>query len=292
MVGSAQPRGYTIVELMIFLAVSGALLVSGLLAIGGQQNKTEFTQAVREMESRVNDIINDVSTGFYPNTGNIKCDYKIPGAGSGISLTSGGGAPPAQGTNSDCTFAGRIIQFAPLGVGKSGMRLYTVAAQRQKLSGATTQDVQSFADAKAQLIAKGTTSSVPDAFEDVSDNPAIEIGKVTYSGGNIGGIGIFSTFGPYKSNSLQSGSNSADLVPVTDNPAGSSVLNQDPLIFVDKTNARLDPTYTLANATSGVTVCLLSQGTNQHAVLTIGGKSGQLSTDLAFGTGNNIGDCP
>lgn len=69
--GILGTKGYTIVEVMIFLVVSGALLVSVLGVIGGQQQKTRFQTGVRDFESQMQDMINDVETGYYPNSAGI-----------------------------------------------------------------------------------------------------------------------------------------------------------------------------------------------------------------------------
>ncbi|OGL30763.1 hypothetical protein A3F37_04050 [Candidatus Saccharibacteria bacterium RIFCSPHIGHO2_12_FULL_41_12] len=89
---SGGTRGYTIVEVMIFLVVSAGLLVSVLGVISGQQQKTRFQTGVRDFESQLQDTINDVETGYYPNTaGN---------AGEGGDLKAG-----------DKIFIGKGIQF-------------------------------------------------------------------------------------------------------------------------------------------------------------------------------------
>src|SRR5688572_2958718 len=104
----ASRAGYTIVEVMIFLAVSGMMLTMALLLVNGQQNKTEFAQTVRDLESRIQDVTNDIATGYYSRSGNIRCGYQIPSnPASGIVLTPASGVE--QGANSDCIFIGRVM---------------------------------------------------------------------------------------------------------------------------------------------------------------------------------------
>lgn len=102
--------GYTLVEVMIFLAVSGGLLASIMTMISGQQQKTQFTTGVNEFESKIQDLISDVETGYFPNNGNTIC--QVPG------MTSNPSAFPVirpgtaeQGSNQDCVFLGKAIQF-------------------------------------------------------------------------------------------------------------------------------------------------------------------------------------
>jgi hypothetical protein len=97
-------KGYTIVEVMIFLAVSLAILVASMNLISGKQSETEFNQKMRDTRSKIQDWLNDVSTGF---TG---------GDPDSMSCTKGPGGVPfvASGSPSTapiCIFLGKAIQF-------------------------------------------------------------------------------------------------------------------------------------------------------------------------------------
>jgi hypothetical protein len=291
MICGARPRGYTVVEVMIFLAVTGALLVSAMFLVAGQQSKTEFAQAVREFESQVRDIINDVSVGFYPTNGRVKCEPRMP-LGSGVVMSE---VPTEQGTNAGCTFVGRVIQFAPQGSQGRVMRVYTIAGQRLSPSpppNSVLREVTSLEDAEPRPIARGSGGSdtTPDFYEDMYLGP-VRIGKVSYTHGalteTMGGIGIFTTFRGYSGNSLGSGSTSADLGPLS-NVGGSTSLDQDPQQFVDRVINKLrNPAFkNTMNPSGGVTICILSEGTTQYALLKIGGESRSLTTELTISGGS------
>src|ERR1700741_1587955 len=109
----SRPGGYTIVETLIFLAVTGFMLIGAMVFIGGKQNKAQFVNSVRDFESRLTDIANDVSTGYYQNAGtSFDCVNN-----SGVpAITS----PSASGTvtlgmNSGCIFAGTVVKFGENG---------------------------------------------------------------------------------------------------------------------------------------------------------------------------------
>lgn len=307
MMQDARSKGYTIIEVLVFLAVSGALMASALGLIGGQQRTTQFAQAVREFDSRIKDLINDVSTGFYPNTGDLQCVYDPDAGGtpgSGIKIMDEGGTP--QGANSDCIFIGRVVQFGVQGRGESSMRIYTVAGQRQLLDGSVRREPRNLYEAKARLIAASSpTDNTPNVFEDIADNPAISISKICYKtctsvNDLAGGMGIFTTFGVYNGNSLQSGSVTANVVPITSLKHPTN-LNQSAVDFVNATNANLTgpdawppaqySTFVGEVQESGITICLLSKGVDQHARVKIGANSGQLTTSLTFHDGNEDSDC-
>lgn len=96
--------GFTIVETLIVLAVSGVLFISVAALISGQINRYRTRDAVFNLESSVRDVLNDVSTGYYPenNYNNIDCDDHITG-GSG------------RGKNT-CVLAGKKIVFTQTGI--------------------------------------------------------------------------------------------------------------------------------------------------------------------------------
>ena len=99
--------GYTIVEALIFLAVSGGLLVASSTIISGRTENTKFSQGVVEVEQNLQDVFNDVSTGFFPSNGLFSCDNTGP---DGLNISS---VASAQGTNSGCIFVGKLIKFVP-----------------------------------------------------------------------------------------------------------------------------------------------------------------------------------
>jgi len=143
--------GFTILEVMIFLAISGAMLAAAMAAVNGQQNRTEFTLAMRDIDSKLQDTLNDVSNGnfSYSNQG---CD--ISGAGRPY-LT---GVSAGIGTNQACLFLGEAIQFSTSGAtggvdNNSRFAVYTVLGRRLKPGTLGNQiSVNSFNEANPTTI--------------------------------------------------------------------------------------------------------------------------------------------
>lgn len=131
--------GYTIIEALIFLAVSGALLIATMGIINGRQEKVRFSQAVDTMQQNLLDIFNDVSTGYYPTTGGFSCSKNS----SNNNITFGG-SNKAQGTNEGCVFIGKAIELTN---GSSNYNTYTMAGPRDATD-ITTADIK--------LLGKGT----------------------------------------------------------------------------------------------------------------------------------------
>lgn len=261
--GGKQPQGYTIVEVMIFLAISGALFASASGLLSGQQRKTEFAQAIREIESQLQDTINDVATGYYTNTNNFTC-------AAGPSITSG---INEQGANKECIFLGRAIQFGVQGTDPEGFNIYTVVGNRQ----ASGKEVKDYDEAKPTAIAPGATTSpgVPSAIDNKALQSGLKVAKMSIGGGPpIGAVGFFSSLAAYDAtgNNLLSGAQTVDLIAMKD-----SSLGQTSPASVDEINRRAR--YGV-NPAGGVIICFKSAGTEQFGIITIGSGSRQLTTKL------------
>lgn len=293
--------GYTIVEIMIFLAVSGLLAATTLSMVSGRQNNAEFNQSVREMDATIRDVINDVSTGYYPNSDKVKCQ-KGAIVGDPVILAEFPGTK--QGTNSECVNIGKVIQFAPLGTNNTGIRVHTIAGHRLK-PGATSE-VASVIEAKGKVIAKGTVaadSTVPDDYEDYSFGGSINISNVryTYTGPapttrDTAAIGLFTTFSSYSGSFLSTGSSNTNLIPIASNtaaPAYTFTLNLSTGLFVDYLNRQLQkknptaptPDITATTNPTNVEICVLSMVSKQKARITIGGSGRKLTTNVDIKNG-------
>ncbi len=275
--GRNRTAGYTIVETLIFLAVSGVLFISAMALISGQQAKTEFTTSVRDFELKLTTISNNVATGYYTNTNTFNCDDSD--SNGLVEINSG---TNTQGANEKCIFIGRVIQFAP-GGDKEKYSIYTAAGSRYTAGGA---DSESFLDANPQLVAPSTAyPSRPPAIDTASFGGGVTVEKVEYndsgSPGLIGGIGFFSAL---KSNSV-----SADVKAGTLNidviAPKATALGQTATAFADNMNT-LTASNTINSPSGGIRICLKSNGTNQYAWLSLGSTdSGKLTTSVEFKSG-------
>jgi hypothetical protein len=126
MLGVGSIFGYTIVEVMIFLAISGALFVSASALISGRQERTMFQQSVNTTSQTLEDILNDVSTGYYPSRSDFSCTY----SGGALSLSA---ISSQQGTNQSCIFSGKLLSFTTLPA-SSSYSVYTMISNNPDLS--------------------------------------------------------------------------------------------------------------------------------------------------------------
>jgi type II secretory pathway pseudopilin PulG len=91
--------GYTVIEVLLVLAISSTLLFAAILAFSGRQSSTEFTQAVQDLASKIQSYASDITTGVVPNTGTDGC-------------RESGGKPKFNANtdnNGGCTYLGRAL---------------------------------------------------------------------------------------------------------------------------------------------------------------------------------------
>lgn len=116
-----QSLGYTIVEVMVVLAVSGVMFLIAATFVNGKQASTSFSAGVHDMASSLQDVIEQVNDGRYSDVP-FTCSPGSPPGFSGTVL-------PDQGTNSDCVFVGKFLYFS--GNYSANYQVFTLAGNRQ-----------------------------------------------------------------------------------------------------------------------------------------------------------------
>lgn len=265
-------QGFTVVEVMIFLAVSSILLVSALLLIGGQQQRTEFSQAINDINQQIQDIMNNVAIGYYSRPSDFTCT--APG---GMPTISPG--PQAEGTSQDCIFIGRVMQFGLSGSNGEKFNVYNIIGARETLISGQPQITTTLSQAHPTVLASSIEQDILEY--------GLNVAKMYYDGnpGNtISAVGFFSTLGQTASGGgLVSGSQTVELRPVTSSASvGTANVNsgklQSEINTQDGANLAIVPD-------GGVTICFNSGGTKQYATITIGGNGRQTATTLSIQDG-------
>lgn len=95
-------NGYTIVETLIVLAVTGAMFLVTVVLVSGQIARYQFRSGVLNAQQSVQSVINDVQTGYFSlaNSTTASCN-------SGSSSVPG---------DSDCVYIGKRINISNTGV--------------------------------------------------------------------------------------------------------------------------------------------------------------------------------
>ncbi len=97
-----KQKGYTIIEVLIFLAISGALFSAAVVGMGGQQNNLRFKQSMETMEFKIRTMLSDVDRGYAAKPDDSK-NYDCSLAGN---------QPAESGTrDAQCIFVGKEINM-------------------------------------------------------------------------------------------------------------------------------------------------------------------------------------
>lgn len=102
-----KQKGYTLLEVTLFMAISGTLTLVAVLGLGPRLRNVRFTSAVRGVESSIQKQLLDFEAGV--NTQELKKCQKDATANM-VSLTAAG-AGQAAGTNAQCILNGRLAVF-------------------------------------------------------------------------------------------------------------------------------------------------------------------------------------
>lgn len=107
--------GFTILEVMIVLAVTAIIFFMSITFIQGKEAYNQFLVAINNVEAQLNEDINNVRDGSYILPNNISC---TPGSNtssltsSSPSVISGSNSQgSSQGSNTGCIFVGDAIKL-------------------------------------------------------------------------------------------------------------------------------------------------------------------------------------
>ncbi|GAC1390681.1 MAG: hypothetical protein NVSMB46_00970 [Candidatus Saccharimonadales bacterium] len=280
--GGKMPQGFTIVETLIFLAISGALLLTAMLLISGKQNQTEFTQAIHDTDSQLQDIITHVSRGYYASTSNL---FTCQDNGTPLNPPTFSPGVNDRGSNSGCTFIGEVIQFSPNGDRTKYLVFPIVGKQFLKVSGGV-RNTKDLTESVPRAIYPIAGVNAPDASQSFTFPYGLTVKKVSYDNGSgyvsVGSTGIFSSFVGYDTSfNLNSGAQSLDLIIPP-----STTLNDSPyntaVTISNMKNTNGGFSNVILNPSKGAYVCLQSGGTKQYGVINFGNTGGQISTKLTI----------
>lgn len=274
--GGATERkklGFTIVETMIVLAVSGGLFVIAALYINGRQAKTEFQVGVRDAQTKIQQVINEVNSGYYPSE-SFSC---TPNSSSGGILAIGSGSDSQeQGKHDGCILIGKTIV-----VHDGKLYVFSLAGNRTTTDGTGKRDVQSPKEAHATAIAKaGASSSANNNAPDITEIYILQNG-LTFNGYKEGSDTKQTTTSPYafsvmgsfaQTTNATTGSQVVDIYGFSatskDNFSNAKDNIQGISAAINGEQAQTSPFPPLKE----VRICLQSGGTDQSAWIVIGGQ--------------------
>jgi type II secretory pathway pseudopilin PulG len=264
MKGETKSAGFTIVETLLVLAVTGFLFLMVMITLSGKQNRAQFQQAVRDIQTKTEQTINEVSTGFYPNNGDFSCskgsDPYSPGSAPRIVIP----AVRGQGTNEDCVFLGKMMQFDVGNTDPETFNTYSVAGLRSGTTLATSRAVVIDSPTVIQqdtlrygLKTKSMCSRMAAACTPVNT------------------VGFISQIGDLSSNSTYE-SGSVDLVSYSGFGLGANAN----AVKTSVNTTHLNDAKTVINPQGGVEICFQSGTNSDTALMVIGSNGHNLNVQL------------
>ncbi len=294
-----SPAGFTIVETMIVLAVTGGLFVAVAATLIGRQNSAEFQHAVQNVQAHIQQTINQVSDGFYPNNSDFSCSSS--GGKVQINLPNGS----QQGENDQCVFLGKVIQFDVQGTNPEQYQVYNIAGVRcdptTKVGCVDPTIPSPFKPANPTVI--GFINKYPQ----YATSFALEYGlstvwvrsdnkptctSIACSFGAVGFLMEPGTLDNTSFNGYAGGKQQIDLIPIhSPGVILGQIANAAVAAIQSAASGGLNDSQLTSNApinpNSGVQICLRSGGTNQSGLLTVGGSGRQLLVTLSIKPNNN-----
>jgi type II secretory pathway pseudopilin PulG len=265
--------GYTIVETLIFLAVSAAMFIAAMAFVSGQQNRAQFVNAVHDFEQQLTDISNNVSTGYYEYPSGLTCNVDAsntpqPGAaGSGKCILVGVAIKLGEGGDDESYSTVTLVGSK---VNSAGIDVHNLEEARPVPVSTSVSTKKLLSGAKVGCIERDSSGCV-------STNAAI--GFFTKLTGSV-------TEDTGKNNIIRT-----DLLPYFTVNLGDDMSGTLSKISANTAGVDYRTAGVLANPANmnpqSLTICLIGDATNQHAQIKISGATtGSLSitTDISGGT--------
>ncbi len=271
--GGSKDKGYTLVEVMIFLAVTGALFVMAMVAINGKQAQAEFATGVRDFNSRIQSIINEVNNGYFPENASYNCKFAggLPGAALDLST---GGSPSGQGTHPDCVFLGKVVYFDFTVLPASQVDDFHIITVAGGAYNDKRQPITTYSASRPAPVA-GPASSV-DLSETAKVTNGLIVSQLISKAGaavdpNISAFAIFTSLPQYNINTT-SGSLSANTVSIPNSDRTDSLaITYSNILSIATSTPTVNDT---------IAICLQHGVGGKKAAIIVGTQSRQLYAEV------------
>lgn len=281
-----QPLGYTIVEVMIFMAVSSFMFLLSATFISGKQSNVEFRQSMNDVNTQIQQIVNQVANGEYDPLVTYNCDASSTSqAPPSITVPFTVNAQGSNGGAGGCIFFGKVLQFGVGGV-LDTYNTYTIAARQVDFN--TGSPVQSFLGALPIVVdSSAGTYSVATLTKNAKLQHGLQFIKALLcptaactTGTPTGAVGFFGSFGGYTAASA-GGQGAAQSVIIA--PIPSSTSNETQAAMVSTMNSNIQ---TITSGISGgqfIKLCFVN-GIKYGSVV-LGNAGGQRFTTQLYTAG-------
>jgi type II secretory pathway pseudopilin PulG len=124
-------HGFTIIEVVLFLAITALLGFIAIIGLGPRFRNVRFSESMRDLETNIQkELINSRAVNSRPN---LRCTLTVTGP-LDISAT---GSLDNPGEAEDCVLNGRLLVFNP---DNTSYQYHTIVSRREPLTGCLAAD--------------------------------------------------------------------------------------------------------------------------------------------------------
>lgn len=134
---ASTQRGFTIIEVILFLAISGLLLTVAIATISASINSSRFNDTIRSTTSYLQRQYNEVATGQSDRSDSVACDTATG------QITTGTPSPAGM---TDCVIMGRFIKLEG-----AEFTVRYITGHRSSLVGISSDDVTAIMEMDPQV---------------------------------------------------------------------------------------------------------------------------------------------
>jgi prepilin-type N-terminal cleavage/methylation domain-containing protein len=193
----SRNNGYTLIEVMLVLAISSLLFIGATSIFGSRRSGVEFTQSIYDIESKVKQYSTQVSTGNFLETSDYTCSQLASTQRPILKLEAS-----SSNSNQDCIYIGKAL--LPV-IGSGDIYIYDVLGLRNIHNGLvdTGESVQDVADAKPEPAGYMSAANVFTYL--FSEKYTLQNGATIISATNNGNpAGILKIFSTLQNNNTSS----------------------------------------------------------------------------------------
>ena len=260
-------NGFTILEVMIVLAVTMIIFFMATQFIAGKEQYNAFKVSLNSLQTEFKDIFNNVANGYVPAQ-NISCSAS--GTSKPAVSTS---SSNQQGSNLGCIFLGDEVQIKTTGIviypiignrtDSNGNQVYNIIDGNGTaiISSNISPETYSFSNGLNAICAQ---TNLTNSYQSCDNTTLTNVKSPT----NSFAVGISSASS--QNNQALVVIPTADLHNLSNNNVNNDVSNTT---FVNDFNLPGDIYIGAANElVGGINICVLSGGSNNSAMFTIGGN--------------------
>lgn len=174
--------GFTIIEVMTVLAISGVMLIGAVSLVQTQNVRSQFSQSISDLDSKLNKYITDLHSAVDETAEAFKCTGYNPAIGNLNTRPIVASGSNGVGGNGDCLFLGKAFQVNPgaSGGNDNNVYVYTVVGNRLMAgAGGTIVPADSFHDSNPE-----PAFSLNDSF---AIPLSLRVTKSSFAGSSYGG---------------------------------------------------------------------------------------------------------